>query len=153
MHDNIAVETHAHAGVWIDHRQAWVVYLSPDGDRTEVFLSMVEKHAERGGDSPLKGSYEARQVPADDSRQRALTQELNIYFDTVGAALRGCGKVLIVGPGEAKGELYNRLKKMKFGAHVAAVQAAGRMTEHQVVALVRKYFGEAAPRMQPQKLG
>jgi hypothetical protein len=62
---NATGSTHAHAGVWIDHRQAWIVLLSPHGEQTAVILSKVEKHSERGGDSPLKGSYEARQVPAD----------------------------------------------------------------------------------------
>ena len=63
-----------HAGVWIDHRKAVIVGLTPDGEVTTVILSRVEKHPERGGDSPMKGAYEARQVPADDSRQRRLVQ-------------------------------------------------------------------------------
>jgi hypothetical protein len=135
------------AGVWIDHRQAWIVLLSPEGAKTTVILSTVEKHPERGGDSPLKGSYEARQVPADDSRQRALSGALNGYYDTVGAALRSCGKVLILGPGEAKGELHARLVKMQLGERVVAIQTEGRMTEPEVVAKVREYFGHGAPRV------
>ena len=139
MPNNQAASTHEHAGLWIDHRQAWIVFLSPR-EQTTVIMSKVEKHPERGGDSPLKGSYEARQVPADDSRQRALTGELNVYYDAVGEALRGCGKVLILGPGEAKGELHARLVKMKLGDRIAAIQTADQMTERQVVAKVREYF-------------
>lgn len=148
MQSNTTGLAHAHAGVWIDHRQAWVVLLSPDGDQTTVILSKVEKHPERGGDSPLKGSYEAAQVPADDRRQRALTGELNGYYDTVGAALRRCGKILILGPGEAKGELHARLKRMNLGDHIAAIRTEGQMTQREVVAKVREHFGVAAPRMQ-----
>jgi hypothetical protein len=147
MHSNAAGLTHAHAGVWIDHRQAWIVLLSPDGDHNEVIRSQVEKHPERGGDSSMKGSYEARQVPADDRRQRALTGELNVYYDAVGAALRCCGKVLILGPGEAKGELHARLLKMKLGDHIAAIRTAGQMSERQFAATVREYFGVVAPRV------
>jgi hypothetical protein len=47
---------HAHAGVWIDHRQAWIVLWSLEGERTAMILSKVEKHLELGGDSPLKSS-------------------------------------------------------------------------------------------------
>ncbi len=148
MKDNAEVSVHAHAGVWIDHRQAWIVLLSPESERIEVILSKVEKHPERGGDSPLRGAYEARQVPADDRRQRALTGELNGYYDAVGAVLRRCGKVLILGPGEAKGELRSRLLKMKLADHIAAVQTEAQMTEREVVAKVREYFGLAAPRVQ-----
>ena len=148
MHGN-ATKTRQHdAGVWIDHRQAWIVVLSPDGDTVKVMHSNIEKHPERGGDSPLKGSYEARQVPADDSRQRALTGELNLYYDAVGAVLRDCSRFLIMGPGEAKGELHTRLVRMKIGDRIAAVHTEGQMTERQVVASVREYFVGAAPRMQ-----
>ena len=136
------------AGVWIDHRQARIVGLTADGAVSSVILSKVEKHPERAGDSPMKGAYEALQVPADDRRQRALTGELNIYYDAVIAALRGYARLLVFGPGEAKGELHARLLKMNLGGHVSAVETAGRMTDRQIVAKVRAYFGVAAERVQ-----
>jgi hypothetical protein len=134
------------AGVWIDHRRAVVVVLSADGEHSHEILSNVEKHPERAGDRPMKGSYEAHQVPADDSRQRALTGELNGYFDAVIAALHNAQPLLLFGPGEAKGELHARLKKINRGAAVAAVETADKMTDPQIVAKVRSYFGENPPR-------
>ena len=75
---NIAANsTSESAGVWIDHRKALIVGMAIEGWGTTVVLSNVEKHPERTGDSPMKGDYEALQVPADDRRQRALTGELN----------------------------------------------------------------------------
>ena len=133
------------AGIWIDHRTAVIVTLSPEGDHTTLITSNVEKHLERGGDSPLKGPYEARQVPADDTRQRALAGELNEYYDAVIAATRDYGSLLIFGPGEAKVELHKRLLKMKLGARVAAVQTEDKMTDRQVIAKVRAHFGLSAP--------
>lgn len=133
------------AGVWIDHRKAVVVALTPAGEQTTTILSNVEKHAERGGDSPLKGAYEARQVPADDSRQRALTGELNRFYDSVITALREFNGLLVFGPGEAKGELHKRLIKMKLGSRVAAVETQDKMTDPQIVAKVRSFFRIDAP--------
>jgi hypothetical protein len=137
-----------HAGVWIDHRKAIIVGLTPDGETTTVILSKVEKHLERGGDSPMKGDYEARQVPADDSRQRALTAGLNIYYDAVIAGLRNYGSLFLLGPGEAKGELHARLIKSNLGARVEAIETADKITDRQLVAKVRSHFGDAAPRTQ-----
>lgn len=97
------------AGIWIDHRKAFVVTLSADGEDTKLILSRVEKHPERGGDSPLKGRYETPSVPADDRRQRALTGELNIYYDAVISTVRGYANVFLFGPGEAKNELHKRV--------------------------------------------
>ncbi len=133
------------AGVWIDHRKAVIVAISPSGEQTMLILSNVEKHPQRSGDSPLQGAYDARQVPADDSRQRALTGELNSYYDDVIAALRQYEHLLIFGPGEAKGELNKRLGRMKSAERTAAIETADRMTERQIVAKVRSYFGVAAP--------
>jgi hypothetical protein len=134
------------AGVWIDHRRAVVVALSEGGERLSEILSQVEKHAERGGDRPMQGSYESHQVPADDSRQRALTGELNGYYDAVIAAIRGYSPVLLFGPGEAKGELHKRLVKKKLGDAVADVQTTDKLTNPQIIAKVRAYFGDSAPR-------
>ena len=129
------------AGVWIDHRRAVVVGLTSEGEHVATIASQVEKHPERGGDSPLKGRYESLQVPADDSRQRALTGELNHYYDSVIAAVRGFQQVLLFGPGEAKGELQKRLVKMKLGGLVSAVESEDKMSEPQIVAKVRNHFG------------
>ncbi len=129
------------AGVWIDHRSALIVALTPDGELRSRILSKVEKHAERGGDSPLKGKYDARQVPADDSRQRALTGGLNRYYDAIIEALRPYDSMIIFGPGEAKGELHQRLVQQRQGSRVAAVETEDKMTDPQVAAKVRAYFG------------
>ncbi len=138
------------AGIWIDHRKAFVVTLSADAEHTAVIHSKAQKHLERGGDSPLKGRYEARGVPADDSRQRALTAELDRYYDAVIAAVRSCGHVFIFGPGEAKGELRKRLSKINVGELITKVATADKMTNREIVAKVRDYFGRGAMRTQPK---
>jgi hypothetical protein len=139
------------AGIWIDHRKAFVVTLSADAEHTVVILSRVQKHLERNGDSPLKGRYDAHAVPADDRRQRALTAELNAYYDTVIAAVRSCGHVFVFGPGEAKSELHRRLSKINVGELITKVAVADKMTEREIVAKVREYFGRGAPRAHPKQ--
>ncbi len=129
------------AGIWIDHRNAVIVALGEGAEHATRIASHVEKHLERGGDRPMKGSYEPLQVPADDSRQHALTGELNAYYDAVIAALRSYDRLLIFGPGEAKGELHKRLEKAKLHARVDAVQTADKMTDPQIAAMVRAHFG------------
>jgi|SRR5579862_7215923 len=127
-------------GVWIDHRKALVVTVTATEERSEVIVSGVEKHSERSGDSPLKGSYESAQVPADNGRQRAHTSELNTYYDSVIAAIQNAESIIIFGPGEAKGELNKRLVRHKLGVRVVAVETEDKMTDRQVVAKVREYF-------------
>jgi hypothetical protein len=130
----------SNAGVWIDHRKAVIVVVGPAEEHTDHILSNVEKHLERSGDSPLQGSYEARQVPPDDRRQMALSGELNAYYDAVIQAVRDVQSIFIFGPGEAKGEFKKRLEKNKLGARIAAVEPADKMTDPQIAAKVRGYF-------------
>jgi hypothetical protein len=130
-----------HMGVWIDHRKATVVALTNEGEEIGLVISNVEKQLRRSSDSPLKGSYEPQQVPADDSRQRAFTGHLNIYYDTVIASIRDAESILIFGPGEAKDELKERLGRHNLGGRIAAIETADKMTDRQIAARVRTYFG------------
>jgi len=127
-------------GIWIDHRNAVIVSERPEGEAIDTVWSNVEKHPERTGDSVLKGPYEALQVPADDKRQRALTQHLNAYYDAVIAKTVQASVVFIFGPGEAKEELKRRLEHKHLGSRVAGLESADKLTDRQITAKVREFF-------------
>jgi hypothetical protein len=127
-------------GLWIDHRKAVVVAVTDKGEETGLVISKAEKHLSRSGDSSLEGSHDSRQVPADDSRQKRLTGNLNIYYDAVIASIRDAESILIFGPGEAKGELKKRLEKDNLGGRIVGMETVDRMTDHQVAARVRQHF-------------
>jgi hypothetical protein len=130
-------------GLWIDHKKAIVVAITDKGEEIRLIISQAEKHPSRSGDSPLGGSYESQQVPADDSRQRRFTGHLNIYYDAVIACIRDAESILIFGPGEAKGELQKRLNKDNLDRRIVGVEAVDRMTDHQVAAKVRQHFHDS----------
>jgi hypothetical protein len=112
------------AGIWIDHRKAFVVTLSEDGEDTKLILSRVEKHP-----------------------QRAVTGDLNHFYDSVISAIRGYANVFLFGPGEAKHELHKRVVQMKVGDFVMAAEAADKMTDREIIAKVRDHFGLGAVRL------
>ena len=127
-------------GVWIDHRKAVVVVVTEEGEEIGLIISKVEEQLRRSGDSPLKGTFEAQRVPADDRRQRALTQYLNIYYDAVISCIREADSILIFGPGEAKNELEKRLEKSNLGGRIASIETADKMTDKEIAAKVRQRF-------------
>jgi hypothetical protein len=128
------------AGLWIDHRKATVVTLTDKGEEIGLIISRAEKQPRRSGDSPLKGPYEPLQVPNSDSLQRAFTEHLNIYYDAVIAAVRNAESILILGPGEAKGELKKRLEKHGLGERIVGIETTDKMTDRQLSVRVRQYF-------------
>jgi len=135
----------AEAGLWIDHREAFIVVLSKTGEVTKRIQSSVEKQSRRAGE-PSTGRFEYQAVPADDSRQREYTGHLARYYDEIISHLRDAGAVLIFGPGEAKGQLKKRLETGKTAAQLITMETADKMTDPQIVAHVRHHFCHEAPR-------
>ncbi|OGL47745.1 MAG: hypothetical protein A2161_19975 [Candidatus Schekmanbacteria bacterium RBG_13_48_7] len=129
-------------GLWIDHRKAIVVAVTEKGEEIRLVISKAEKQLRRSGDSILMGSYESQQVRADNSEQRALTGHLNLYYDAVIACIGNAESILIFGPGEAKDELKQRLKRKNISGRIAAVETVDKMTNRQIAAKVRKHFAE-----------
>jgi hypothetical protein len=118
------------------------VAITDKGEEIGLVIARVEKQLRRSGDSPLKGPYEAQLVPADDRRQRALTGQLNRYYDAVIAGIGAAESILIFGPGAAKGELKKRLAKNKLGGRIVGVETVDKLTERQIAAKVRQRFAE-----------
>jgi len=130
----------AKVGLWIDHRKAIVVAVTDKGDETGIVISAIEKQARRSFNARHTGPYESQKVPADDIRQRAFTGHLNIYYDAVIASIRDAESIMIFGPGEAKGELKKRLKRIDLGGRIVSVETVDKMTNRQIAAKVRRHF-------------
>ena len=92
--------------------------------------SNLEKHHRQSGVA----------TPADDVRQRELTGHLNGFYDDVVSCIREAESILILGPGEAKGELSKRLERESLGGRIVGIETADKMTDPQIVALVRDHF-------------
>jgi hypothetical protein len=129
-------------GLWIDHRKAYIVAITGKDEEIGLIISQFEKQARRSPLSRHEGSYESQQVPADDSRQKAKTGHLNIYYDAIIASIKGATSILIFGPGEAKDELKKRLKKAGLGGSIVGVTTADKMTDRQIAVKVRKFYAE-----------
>ena len=127
------------AGLWIDHREAIIVVLRDTGEETRRIQSNVERQLGHSS-QPDHGSFEARQAQADDSREREFAGHLARYYDEVIAHLGDAGSILIFGPGEAKGELKKRFEKHPSDTRTVALETTDKLTEPQIVALVRHHF-------------
>src|SRR5512139_2737331 len=133
-------------GLWIDHRKALIVAVTDKGEEIRLIISKVERQPGRSSGIRSTTSYEAQQVPADDSRERKFTGHLNIYYNAVIACIRDAESILIFGPGEAKGELQKRIKKNNLGARIVGIETVDKMTDRQIESKVRQYFREKSAR-------
>lgn len=132
------------AGVWIDHRKAVVVRISDSGEETQQINSdVVRPFASAGGPSSKQPDRREGYV-AESTLEHTFMMQLNTFYDAVLTSLHGADSVLIIGPGEAKGEFQKRLKNKKFPAHVVELETADKMTDPQIAALVREHFESVA---------
>jgi hypothetical protein len=117
-------------GLWIDHKKAVIVFVDGKETETKLISSEIEKEHRQSGVA----------MPADDIRQRKSTEELSGFYDEVISCVREAEEILILGPGEAKGELRKRLEKDNLGRRIVGLKTSDKMTEKQIVALVRGHF-------------
>lgn len=129
-------------GLWIDHRKAFIVMETDKGEKTKLIKSNVERQLRRARGVVSNAAYDPQQVPADDSQEREFMEHINVYYDEVIACIHDAEFILILGPGEAKGELKKRIEKKKLPGRIVGVETVHKMTDRQIVAKVRKHFQE-----------
>jgi stalled ribosome rescue protein Dom34 len=128
------------AGLWIDHRKAVIVLLSDDDEDIKVVKSNVEKHIQRAAGSRSGGPFESQAVPSDDRQQRKFTEHLNAFYTEVISCICNADSILIMGPGEAKGELKKHLEHEGLGRCIVEFETVDKMTNPQIAAKAREYF-------------
>jgi stalled ribosome rescue protein Dom34 len=117
-------------GLWIDHRKAVIVFVTGKEEEIKLISSDIEHPRGQSGAS----------VQADDIGQRELTEHLNNYYDEVISSLRNADVILIMGPGEAKGELKKRIERNHLNGREIDVETVDKMSDRQIVAKVRERF-------------
>ncbi len=127
-------------GLWIDHRQAVIVVLLDHEVEVRHITSGMGKHIRYSGASQSKTAVGSHEDSDEDSRDRRFDSHLGEYYDKVISQLRDADSILIIGPGEAKGELQKRLESEALGGHIVGVEAADKMTDGQITAAVRQHF-------------
>ena len=119
-------------GIWIDHRKSVIVSVTDKGEETTLIRSGMEKHVRYSG--------AAQEDSAEDQRDTRYTGHLNKYYDHIILCIRDAESILILGPGEAKVELGNRLEKESLSGRVIGIETVDKMTDRQIAARVRQQF-------------
>ena len=127
-------------GLWIDHRKAVIVFLAGEEEEIILVRSNVEKQIQRAAGSRSGGPFESQTVPSDDRQQREFTGHLNTYYNEIISCIRDAEFILILGPGEAKGELKKHLEREGLGGRIVGIETTDKMTDPQIAAKVRQYF-------------
>jgi hypothetical protein len=131
-------------GVWIDHRKAVIAIIAGKTEEMRQVTSNMEKHVRYSG-APQEDSPE-------DQRDRRFTGHLNKYYDQVIGSIRDADSILILGPGEAKIELVERLGREALRGRIVGVETVDKMTDRQVAARVRQRFLKSKRKLRKRRV-
>ena len=132
------------AGLWIDHKEAVIVFTATSADSADSADSAEEtKRMESGMEKHVRYSgHAASEGVAEDQRDRKHASELDQYYDDVIAQLKDAKSILIFGPGEAKGEFKKRLEHKGADERIVGVETTDKMTDNQIAAKVREHYAK-----------
>ena len=121
------------AGIWIDHKEATIVSVAKDGVTTKTLKSEVGGHT--------RYSDRDSQAPGEKKFEERHTQDLNRYYNEVIRELGDPEAIFILGPGEAKLELKERLSHtMGLDGRTVSLETSDKLTEPQIIAKVKEHY-------------
>ncbi len=130
--NKIKMATTKKLGIWMDHANAHVMEFSMDSIETTTIDSNFT-HADK--------------VHSLNKSERLMhnkeQQQQGAYYEKLGHVIRNYESVLLFGPTDAKTELLHVLRAdHRFADINIDVETAGRMTENQEHAFVKKHFSQ-----------
>jgi hypothetical protein len=125
------------AGVWIDDHKAVVVLLTDQGQEMVQIVAEDSANARLPAGLRPKNAYQPSGLMAEGSPNRS---HLNEYYDAVIAYLSDAQAILILGPGETKGELRQRIASQKLRGHIAQIKTVAKLPDEKISDYVRQHF-------------
>jgi hypothetical protein len=128
------------AGVWIDHHRAVVILLTEEREDLQQILAGQNGSVQSAAGIRPRNSYASNDFVGEGRREQQVMNQLDAYYDQVIACVRDAQAILILGPGEAKGEFRKRIASQRFGGHVAEMKTVATLTDEQIADYVRQHF-------------
>ena len=129
------------AGVWIDHKQAIVVLVTEAGQEIKKIAFDIGQPVRSKGGARSKNS--SHDFVAEDTLERKVESDRKDYYNDVLTSIRGADSLLILGPGEAKGEFVKHIKNKKLRGVTVELETTDKLTDRQIAAKVGEHFTKA----------
>ena len=119
-----------HAVIWIDHKEAHVMFLSQDASEAEIIKT--------------KSTHSHLHHKANEMGSGRLALDTN-YLHSVIEAVKESKEILILGPGSAKLELIKHAHQhdQQIAANIVGVETVDHPSDKEILAYARKFFYKA----------
>lgn len=138
-------------GIWIDRKKAAIVTLNRPEQKYEadkvITITQIRSDVERkvrlaGGSRTRNTPWGPQEVAVDGKIEARLKQQLKKFYHQIIEFIKDANKILIMGPGETKYGLKKQIEQSKtMASKIVDVQTCDKMTDNQLAARVKSYFG------------
>lgn len=131
------------AGIWIDTKKEFIVFLEDDLHRTHTVLSEIESRLRIPGEGKWFTRFANQYLNFEKRKGNRRAEQLKSYLRNVSNAVRDAGQLVIFGPSGMKKELEKWIRNdTTIKSSLKDVVSADSMTDNQAIAWVRRYFRE-----------
>lgn len=134
-------------GVWIDSKKAVISTLHGEDSSQQVLLSGIEGNERIEGEGRPEGRFGGQFLNDEHADEVRRKEDEKRFVSEVVEQLKDADHLLILGPSHMKNELESAVRAIPVTPpNIRAVETADSMTDNQVTAYVRNFFGRPAPR-------
>lgn len=134
------------AAVWIDREHAFLVLMSDNGEETTRYTVDKLEPFPLTAETRAQHAYTPKDFLPEGRMERKAEAARHKMYDSVLASMKTIDTLLVIGPGEAKSEFAKYLDGKGFKHLSVSIETADKMTEPQLVAMVRQHFATTVPR-------
>jgi hypothetical protein len=127
-------------GLWIDHRNAIVIYIAESEVGIKTIKSNVDKQSHDNTELSSSAPFDKHKATKADIQNGIYAESIEKFYGKVYSGVKNAESVLIFGPDEAKVELKAYIEKRCIGKLVVGIETVDRMSDRQIIAKVSKYF-------------
>ena len=134
-------------GMWIDHEKAVIVAIEEGQENSCRIESGAEGRHRVAGGSRSSTPYGSQDISSERKALERRKHQLHRYYQKIIDRVEAAESIFIFGPGEAKLELAKELRRRKdLARKIAGVGGSDSMTDRQIAARVREFYGESRQR-------
>lgn len=129
------------AGIWIDSREAKIVFLEGSKIEIKTLFSGAERNPKYFGEKSKKTVRGFAGFDYKSSQESHYREELKRYYRSVINAVSGSDSLYIFGPAEAKINLEKEIRKdQRLSDSILKVESCDVLTQNQLIEKVSQFY-------------
>jgi hypothetical protein len=128
-------------GIWIDTKQAVIVFLEGNNHTIKTIHSNIESRERIPGETRWFTRFGNQFLNFEKKKKNRRANEIREYLKKVVNEIKPAGELVLFGPAGMKKELEKAIwSETTHSPVIRAVETADNMTENQMIAWVKNYY-------------